>query len=108
MSIPVDVADLGRTLADFGAGYLLTTAAGRVKAVSVVPELVGDTLVVRGPGRGSCANAATNPAVTALFPPPVVGGFTLLVDGTAAVDGDDVRLTPTSAVLHRSAEGAAG
>ena len=27
--------------------------------------------------------------------------MTLLVDGTAAVDGEDVRVTPTGAVLHK-------
>jgi hypothetical protein len=29
--------------------------------------------------------------------------MTLLVDGTAAAEGDDVRITPTSAVLHKPA-----
>lgn len=103
MSIPVDVSDLARTLADFGAGYLLTTGDGRVKAVSIAPELVDGVLVAHAPGRGSCANVAANPQATALFPPLTAPGFTLLVDGTAAVDGDDVRLTPTSAVLHQAA-----
>lgn len=106
MSIPVDVADLGRTLADFGAGYLLTSSGGRVKAVSIAPQLVEGVLVVRSPGRGSCANVAADPQVTALFPPRAAPGFTLLVDGTGEVDGDDVRLTPTSAVLHKPADAA--
>ena len=104
----MDVADLGRTLADFDAGYLLTTSDARVKAVSIAPELVDGVLVAPAPGRGTCANVAANPQVTALFPPRAAPGFTLLVDGTAEVDGDDVRLTPTSAVLHKPAGGAAG
>lgn len=104
MSIPVDVAELGKTLADFGAGYLLTTSGdGRVKAVSIAPELVHGDLVVRVPGRGSCANATANATVTALFPPLVAPGFSLIVDGTAVVEGEDVRLVPTSAILHRPA-----
>lgn len=104
MSIPVDVADLASALTDFGPGYLLSAAAdGRVKAVTVEPEVVDDALVIVGPGRGSCANIAANPAVTVLFPPRVERGFTLLVDGTAEVDGQDVRVTPTGAVLHRPA-----
>ncbi|GEP36087.1 hypothetical protein NSZ01_38550 [Nocardioides szechwanensis] len=107
MSIPVDLADLDRTLADFDAGYLLTTSDERVKAVSVAPDLVDGVLVARSPGRGSCANVAANPQATVLFPPRLALGFTLLVDGTAEVDGDDVRLTPTSAVLHKSVGGAA-
>ena len=104
MSIPVDVADLARALGDFGAGYLLSvTAEGRVKVVTIEPEVVDGTLLVTAPGRGSCANVAARPSVTALFPPLEPRGFTLLVDGAGEVDGDDVRLTPTSAVLHRPA-----
>ena len=34
-------------------------------------------------------------------PPPLPKGFTLLVDGTAEVAGEDVRITPSGAVLHR-------
>lgn len=104
MSIPVDVADLARALADFGAGYLLSTSAdGRVKAVTIEPEVVDGALLVTGPGRGSCANVSAQPSVTVLLPPLVPRGYTLLVDGTAQVVGEDVRLTPTSAVLHRPA-----
>jgi hypothetical protein len=104
MSIPVDVAELGRALEDFRLGYLLTVSAtGTVKAVSVAPELVDGSMLVTGPGRGSVANASANPAVTLLYPPRDEGGMTLLVDGTAAVDGDDVRVTPTGAVLHKAA-----
>jgi len=109
MSIPVDVADLAKALTDFGAGYLLTASAeGRVKAVTVEPQVVDGALVVSGPGRGSSANVAANAAVTVLFPPLEQRGFTLLVDGTAEVVGDDVRVTPTGAVLHRPAAHADG
>ena len=88
MSIPVDVANLATALADFGPGYLLTAGAnGRVKAVTVEPSVVEGVLVVAGAGRGSSANIAANPAVTLLFPPPEPRGFTLLVDGTAELDG---------------------
>jgi hypothetical protein len=100
MSVIVDVADVPQQLADFDRGYLLTSREGLVKAVSVraVPDDAG--LVVAAPGGGSLRNVTANPAVTLLFPPLVAGGMTLLVDGTAATDGDDVRVTPTSAVLH--------
>ena len=103
MSIPVDVADLPQTLADFDRGYLLTSADGRVKAVSVRAEVAGDTLLVRTPGGGSVANVGANPAVTLLFPPLESPGMTLLVDGTAKAEGDDVRIRPVGAVLHKPA-----
>ena len=41
----MDVANLAAALADFGAGYLLTARAdGRVKAVTVEPEVVDGVL----------------------------------------------------------------
>ena len=107
MSIPVDLADLPKTLADFDRGYLLTSSEGRVKAVSVRAVPVGGGLRVATPGRGSIANIGANPTVTLLFPPLEAGGLTLLVDGAAAAEDDDVVVTPSSAILHRSVGGAA-
>jgi hypothetical protein len=114
MSIPVDLSDLERTLADFGAGYLLTSADGRVKAVTVEPYVAGGLVVVPGQSRGSADNLAVNPAATLLMPPRESRGYTLLVDGTAEPADDGFRLVPASAVLHRPAahadpaEGAGG
>jgi hypothetical protein len=104
MSIPVDVAELARTLDEFDRGYLLTSTDGRVKAVSVRVRVDDTTLLVPTPGRGSVANVGGNPTVTLLFPPLAGSGFTLLVDGTAAAEGDDVRVTPSGAVLHKPVE----
>lgn len=103
MSIPVEVADLPQRLAEFDRGYLLTSRDGAVKAVSVRAVAVDGHLLVAAPGRGSVANVDANPSVTLLFPPVESPGMTLLVDGTAAAEGDDVRVAPTSAVLHRPA-----
>ena len=109
MSIPVAVGDLAKALADFGAGYLLTTSGdGRVKAVTVEPVLTDGDLVVVAPGRGTSTNVDANPAATLLFPPLAPRGFTLLIDGTARLEGDDVRITPATAVLHRPAAHADG
>ncbi len=60
-------------------------------------------MVVSGPGRGSVANVGANALVTVLFPPLAQRGYTLLVDGEASVDGEDVLVTPSGAVLHRPA-----
>ena len=103
MSIPVAIADLAKALEDFGAGYLLTTAGGVVKVVTVEPTVVDGVVLVAGPGKGTVANLADNAAVTLVFPPALPKGFTLLVDGRGALAGDDVRITPTGAVLHRPA-----
>jgi hypothetical protein len=101
VSIPVAVKDILTRLDDFGSGYLLTTTDGRVKVVTVDP--VGDNggLRATAPGKGTLANLAANPAVTLVFPPLDQHGHTLLVDGTGTVEGDDVLVVPTGAVLHR-------
>jgi len=101
MSVLVDLADLPKTLADFDRGYLLTSRDGLVKAVSVraVPEDGG--LRIATPGRGSVANVDANPNLTLVFPPLANPGMSLLVDGIGAVDGEDVLVTPTGAVLHK-------
>lgn len=106
MSIPVALAELAEALERFGSGHLLTTplsgaGAGRVKVVTVDPVLVDGALRIAGPGRGTLANVAENPAVTVLFPPLERHGHSLLVDGTATVEGEDVVVAPSAAVLHR-------
>ena len=106
MSIPVDLDAIPEQLARFATAYLLTTSGTGVKAVTCAPVAEGALRRVAGPGRGSLANAGTQPQVTLLWPPTEAtepAGFTLLVDGTAARDGDDLVVTPTGAVLHRPA-----
>lgn len=108
VSLPVEIADLTSALQRFGSGYLLTSTEGRVKVVTVDPSAGPAGLRITAPGRGTLANLAANPAVTLVFPPPEKHGYTLLVDGTGAADGDDAMVTPTSAVLHRPAAHADG
>lgn len=106
MSIPVDLATIADQLAPFGSAYLLTTSGERVKAVAVVVRPEGGTLHVAAPGRGSLANAEARPDVTLMWPPTdrtEPEGFTLLVDGTATAEGEDLRVVPTWAVLHKPA-----
>lgn len=101
MSFPVAASDLGAALEEYAEGYLLTVSAdATARAVAVRPRLV-DGRVVVGAGRSSSANVAANPSVTLLCPPTTAKGFTLLVDGTATVAGDEIRIDPVSSVLHR-------
>jgi hypothetical protein len=101
MSVLVDLADLPKTLADFDRGYLLTSQDGLVKAVSVRAVPVDGGLRIATPGRGSVANVDANPNLTLVFPPLTNPGMSLLVDGVGAIDGEDVLVTPTGAVLHK-------
>jgi hypothetical protein len=104
VSVAVELADLRAAVADFGphAFLLSVTSDGRPHAVSVAPEWRGDALVV-AVGAGTAANATERPSVTLLWPPTEAGGYSLIVDGAASVDGGQVAVTPKKAVLHRSA-----
>lgn len=73
MSIPAALEDLERTLREYGAGYLLTTGGGRVKAVTVEPRVADGVLEITTRSGGSARNLGDEPAATLLFPPAGAG-----------------------------------
>ena len=107
MSVAVGLEELRAQIA--GAGddvFLLSVRDGsRPHAVSAVVAWEGDELVLPA-GSRSAANVAAAPSVTLLWP---ASGqeYSLIVDGTARVEGDQLRIVPTHAVLHRSARASA-
>jgi hypothetical protein len=109
MSVPVDVRDLGAHAADRGlVAFLLTTSDdGRPHAVSVSLQGGDGTFGCRV-GRRSAANAVARPLVSLLWPARTDDDYSLIVDGDATVsaaeDGGDLVVTPSRAVLHRTAE----
>lgn len=106
MSVKVDLDKLADTLADFRLGYLITVGDDhRAHTVAVVPGFDGDAFIITPVGNTTARNAQAHPAVTALWPPHEPTGYSLIVDGTAEVDGDQLRLIPARAVLHRSPDG---
>jgi hypothetical protein len=109
MSVKVELGELAATLADFDVAYLVTVSDdARAHVLAVWPEVTDGGILVDGVGRHTQANAAARPHVTLVFPPPTAGGYTLLVDGTATVEGADVTIVPAKAILHRPAAGADG
>lgn len=85
--------------------YVLTVADdGRPHAVGTSVDFDGADLVLLG-GRRTLLHATARPSVTLLWPPGEPGGYSLVVDGTAAVDGERITIRPTSAVLHRPLAG---
>jgi hypothetical protein len=109
MSVRVELEALRDQIDSFGPQAFVVTVSphGTPHVVSAVLRLQGDQLAVEV-GRTSRANAAAHPAVTLLWSPGAGGEYSLIVDGTAEVGGDDgdgdagtVTIEPTAAVLHR-------
>ncbi|MGU3501312.1 pyridoxamine 5'-phosphate oxidase family protein [Mycobacterium sp. C31M] len=106
MSVKVDLDKLADTLADFPFGYLITVGDDhRAHTVAVVPEFTDGVFTIAPLGNTTRRNAGAHDAVTVLWPPREPTGYSLIVDGTAEVADDGVRLTPSRAVLHRSPDG---
>ena len=105
MSIPVDLSQLAEALARYRYAYLMTSPAqGAPHAVAVYAAFDGDALVINDAGRRTRANAQERPAVALVWPPADEGGYSLIVDGQADLHGEQLRIRPTRAVLHRAAQ----
>ena len=103
VSIAVELSELRDKIGEFGWAYLLTVRDDqRPHVVAVTPTWNADSLIVEV-GRGTAANALARPTITLCYPPPEPTGFSLVVDGTANVEGHVITFTPVNAVLHRPA-----
>ena len=103
MSIPVPAEELGATLADYPWGYLVTVGADGVAHLVALPTRWHDGELLADAGRGTRANVAERPEVTWAFPGADGTSYSLIVDGTAEVSDDVIRVLPSKAVLHRPA-----
>jgi hypothetical protein len=103
MTVPVGLDQLRSEAAKYGdAPYLLTVSDdGRPHAVSVRVGWQEGVIALAG-GTRSRANASRRPDVTLLWPAIEDGGYSLIVDGSATVEGEEMGIRPVSAVLHRS------
>ena len=103
VTVPVGLEQLCSEAAKYGdAPYLLTVSDdGRPHAVSVRVSWERGNLELSG-GTRSRSNASIRPDVTLLWPAIEDGGFSLIVDGSASVSGEQIVIRPASAVLHRS------
>jgi hypothetical protein len=104
VSVVVAIERLREEVARYGPNPFILTVSedGRPHAVSAAVAWEGDDLV-GGCGRSTAVNAAARPEISLLWPPADPGGYSLIVDGTASVADQQVRLHPSRAVLHRSA-----
>jgi hypothetical protein len=106
MSIPVALPDLAAAISEYGFAYLLTVRDDlRAHVVAVTPVWVGEHLVM-DVGRGTAHNATQRPSISLCYPPVESGGYSLIIDGEATVEGGStVTFAATGAVLHRPAPG---
>ena len=102
MSIAVALEELPDKLSEYPWCYLVTSGEERPHLLAVKPSL-GKSGLRCETGHSSRANVVRNPLVVLMFPPAQADGLSLIVDGEAEVNGDGVIVTPTWAVLHRSA-----
>ena len=106
MSVAVSLADLpAATERQIGWCYLLTVSdKGQARVLAIAPQWVLDDTALRADvGRGTAENAAERSLVSLVWPPADAGGYSLIADGVAHVEGLTLTFTPTSAVLHRPA-----
>ena len=103
MSIEVKKSELAQAIADRPYAYLLSPGRERPHVVQVLPAIVDGVMHVDGPGRSAMSLAQTFPQVTILYPPIFADGYSLIVDGTAHVSGDNLHISVDHAVLHRRA-----
>lgn len=103
MSIEVEKSELAEAIADRPYAYLLSPGRERPHVVQVVPTLVDGSMYVDEPGRSALSLAQDSPAVTLLYPPLFADGYSLIVDGTAHLNGGNLHIHVDHAVLHRRA-----
>ncbi len=108
MSIRVEMADLPEEIVARGPGFLLSSVMdSRPHAAHLAFEVAsadGQVELRAGAGRTARGNCKQRPAVTVLWPSIEPGGYSLIVDGEARLDGDEhVIISAVSAVLHRPA-----
>lgn len=104
MSIAVPLEELAERVSERGPGYLLTTAAGSRPHVMHLQFTIDGAELRTTIGRSARRNIGDQAAVTLLWPPDEDGGYSLIVDATAEVEGEaGVVITASTAVLHRPA-----
>lgn len=101
MSVKVELERLSDALADYTVAYLVTVGDDhRAHVMAIDPAYADGAFTIDNAGNSAKRNAAAHPAVTLIWPPGSPDQLSLLVDGHAQVDSS-IRVTPTSAVLHR-------
>lgn len=109
MSVPVEFVALAEAVSESGPRAFLVTVNEEDRPHAVAVEVTWDDGALRaGAGSRTAANIAHRPGVALLWPTLEPGEYSLIVDGTAAIDGTQVVVQPERAVRHRTPVGASG
>ncbi len=109
MSVKIEPRDIGAQLAGREFVYLITNSNERSHVVALRPVLTNDTARFSNTGRTPLANVAANSSVTLTWPPcdstqtHEHAKYSLIADGVATIEGDELLVTITNAVFHRPA-----
>ena len=108
MSIPVEPADIGSQMEQFGtAAYVLTVRDDATPHIAHLDMRLDGEVLRCGASRSAAANVAQRSTISVLWPPFEPGGYSMIVDAVAraveGADGLELELRPTSGVLHRPA-----
>jgi hypothetical protein len=101
MSIAVSLEELRAEIAKRGDAAFVITSGETPHVVSARVAWDADVLTA-GAGNTTTRNVGTQPVVSLLWPSSF-DDYSLIVDGTATVVDEILRVQPTRAVLHRSA-----
>lgn len=109
MSVPVGLDELAGEVAARPPQAVLVTVNEDDRPHAVAVEVTWDEGRLRtGAGSRTSANVARRPGVTLLWPSLAPGDYSLIVDGTADVEGAEVAVSAQRAVLHRTPVGSSG
>ena len=107
MSHAVAPNDLAETAARYGQTpfllYCGNDGSARVNHVAAVVESSPARVLVTGFGRGVVSSVGDDVSLSLLWPATDPLDFSLIADGTGAIDGDQLVVSITKAVLHRPA-----
>ena len=109
MSIKIEPILIGEHLAGREFVYLITNSNERSHVVALRPMLTNNIARFANTGRTPLANVAVNSSVTLTWPPcdstqtHEHAKYSVVADGIAAVEGDEVLVAITNAVFHRPA-----
>ena len=104
MSIPVDPNQLETELERFGhSAFLLTVRDNETSHVAHMTFRFENDSIYCPISKTAASNIENRPKVVVLWPPYETDGYSMIIDADCTITGEELKVTPTSGVLHRPA-----